>query len=86
MDAFGGPAAFLDRRCALMVDVAFHTLRDDTELKLCEGIRLIEATRTAIGRMAPCSADAFDRHILPQLRQALMDRFGLTEPPVFDVN
>jgi hypothetical protein len=86
MDVFGGPTGCLDRRCALMVDVAYQTLRNDSELKLCEGIRLIEATRTAIGRLAPSSADEFDRHVLPQLRQTLMDRFGLTEPPVFDVN
>lgn len=75
-----------DRRCRLMVDVALDTLRDDPDLKLCEGLRLIEATRVAIARFAPSAAEDFDQRVLPQLEQALMDRFGLTAPPTFDVN
>ncbi|HSN54283.1 MAG TPA: hypothetical protein VLT32_06405 [Candidatus Sulfomarinibacteraceae bacterium] len=79
-----GPA--FDQRLELMLDVTLQTLRSDPDLKLCEGLRLIEATRTAISRLAPTSVDVFDAHVLPQMRAALMERFGVTELPTGDVN
>ncbi len=75
-----------DARCELMLDVAWQTLRSDPDLKLCEGLRLIEATRTAISRLAPESVDLFEREIIPQLRSALMERFGVSELPTGKVN
>ena len=75
-----------DARCELMLDVTWQTLRSDPDLKLCEGLRLIEATRTAVGRLAPASAEHFEREILPQMRSALMDRFGLSELPAGGLN
>ncbi len=64
-----------------MLDVAWQTLRSDPDLKLCEGLRLIEATRTAISRLAPSSLDHFECRVLPEMRSTLMERFGLSELP-----
>ena len=64
-----------------MLEVTLETLRSDPDLKLCEGLRLIEATHTAMCRLAPEAIDDFEDRILPQLRQVLMDRFGVTELP-----
>ena len=75
-----------DARCELMLDVALQTLRSDPELKLCEGLRLIEATRTAISRLAPDSVEVFERDVAPRMRSALMERFGLSELPAGPVN
>ena len=75
-----------DARCELMLDVALQTLSSDPELKLCEGLRLIEATRTAVSRLAPESMDHFERKIMPRMRSALMERFGLKELPAGPVN
>lgn len=69
-----------------MLDVAFQTLRSDPELKLCEGLRLIEATRTAVSRLAPGSAARFEADVLPRMRSALMERFGLSELPANPIN
>ena len=69
-----------------MLDVTWQTLRSDPDLKLCEGLRLIDATRTAVSRLAPSSVEAFDRDVLPHLRSALMERFGLSELPAGPVN
>jgi hypothetical protein len=71
-----------DERLELMLDVTLQTLRSDPDLKLCEGLRLIEATRTAVSRMAPSSLDVFESHVLPQMRSTLMKRFGVSELPV----
>lgn len=76
----------LDARCELMLDVTWQTLRSDPELKLCEGLRLIEATRVAISRLAPESAEGLERDVVPRMRAALMERFGVTELPVKSVN
>lgn len=76
----------LDARCVLMLDVTCHTLRSDPELRLCEGLRLIEATRTAVSRLAPESLDSFETHLLPQMRSILMERFGVGELPGLAVN
>jgi hypothetical protein len=76
----------LDARSELMLDVTCRTLEEDPELKLCEGLRLIEATRTAISRMAPDSLDLFESDMLPRMRSILMERFGLSELPSGPVN
>jgi len=76
----------LDARSELMLDVTCRTLEEDPELKLCEGLRLIEATRTAISRMAPESLGLFERDMLPRMRSILMERFGLSELPPGPVN
>ena len=75
-----------DARCEFMLDVAWQTLRSDPDLKLCEGLRLIEATRTAISRLAPASMGVFESKVLPQMRSALMERFGLSELPANPIN
>ncbi len=80
----GDPCTF-EAKYEVMLDVALRTLRSDPELRLCEGLRLIEATRTAVSRHAPASLDAFDDRILPKLRQALLDRFGLVDCPECDI-
>ena len=76
----------LDARSELMLDVTCRTLEEDPELKLCEGLRLIEATRTAISRMAPDSLGLFESDMLPRMRSILMERFGLSELPSGPVN
>ena len=76
----------LDARSELMLDVTCRTLEEDPELKLCEGLRLIEATRTAISRMAPDSLGLFESDMLPRMRSILMERFGLSELPPGPVN
>jgi len=75
-----------DARCELMLDVTCRTLEEDPELLLCEGLRLIEATRKAVSRMAPESAGVFDSDILPRMRSILMTRFGLSELPSGPIN
>ena len=75
-----------DARCELMLAVALQTLRSDPDLRLCEGLRLIDATRTAVSRLAPAQSEAFERQVLPQMRSALMQRFGLSELPDSPIN
>jgi hypothetical protein len=79
-------SATFDARCVLMLDVTCQTLRSDPELKLCEGLRLIEATRTAISRIAPTSLDDFESQIMPQMRSILFERFGVVELPPQPLN
>lgn len=83
IDDFYSP---LDARSELMLDVTCRTLEEDPELKLCEGLRLIEATRTAISRMAPESLNLFESDMLPRMRSILMERFGLSELPPGPIN
>ena len=78
-------AAF-DARCVLMLDVTCQTLRSDPDLRLCEGLRLIEATRTAISRLSPTALEAFESQVLPQMRAILMERFGVVELPSHPLN
>jgi hypothetical protein len=86
MERVNLPRVGLDARCELMVEVTLDTLHGDPDLRLCEGLRLIQATRTAVGRLMPELLDDFDRVILPTLRQVLMERFGVTELPDGPVN
>jgi len=69
-----------------MLDVTRKTLKEDPDLRLCEGLRLIEATHRAVGRLAPDAVEAFESEELPSLRNILMERFGLTELPSGPVN
>jgi len=82
-DDFSSP---LDARNELMLDVTCRTLGEDPELKLCEGLRLIEAARTAIARRSPESLALFDNEVLPRMRSILMERFGLSELPPGPLN
>jgi hypothetical protein len=86
----GGDGGFsfecFDARCLLMLDVTCQTLRSDPELRLCEGLRLIEATRTAVARLAPSSLEIFETRVLPQMRSILMSRFGVAETSIPSVN
>ena len=78
--------SMVDARCELMLDVTRRTLKEDPDLRLCEGLRLIEATRTAVGRLAPEAVEAFELHELPGLREILMERFGVSELPSGPIN
>ncbi len=75
-----------DARCELMLEVTCQTLRADPELRLCEGLRLIEATRAAVARLAPDALGAFDQRVLPQMRAILFERFGVPDFPCATVN
>jgi len=75
-----------DARYELMLDVTRKTLEEDPDLRLCEGLRLIDATHTAVGRLAPEAIEAFENNELPSLRSILMERFGLSELPSGPVN
>ena len=77
---------WFDARCELMLDVTRRTLEADPDLKLCEGLRLIEATHKAVARLAPHAVDRFENHVLPDLRNTLMERFGLAELPSGPLN
>lgn len=78
--------SMVDARCELMLDVTRRTLKEDPDLRLCEGLRLIEATRTAVSRLAPEAVEAFELHELPGLREILMERFGVSELPSGPIN
>ena len=75
-----------ESRYSVMLDVAMQTLANDPDLKLCEGLRLIEATRTAVARHSPACLDIFDSRALPRLREALMHRFGMAICPDCDIH
>ena len=75
-----------EAHCELMLDVTRRTLASDPELRLCEGLRLIEATRAAMMRLAPCSLDVLESEIMPGLKNILMERFGLSELPPGPIN
>ena len=70
-----------DARYELMLDVTRKTLEEDPDLRLCEGLRLIEATHRAVGRLVPDAIDVFESEELPSLRSILMARFGVSELP-----
>jgi hypothetical protein len=66
-----------DRRCQLVLDVTYETLRSDPQLRLCEGLRLIEAARSSVARLSPASLEMLELQVIPAMRQALMERFGV---------
>jgi hypothetical protein len=69
-----------------MLDVTCKTLQSDPELRLCEGLRLIDATRKAVERLEPEASALFEAAVVPHLRAILMERFGLSELPPGPVN
>jgi len=73
-------------RYDVMLDVAMQTLANDPELKLCEGLRLIEATRRSVARYSPATLDIFDKRVLPRMRETLMHRFGMVICPECDLH
>ena len=78
--------SLVDARCELMLDVTCNTLREDPDLRLCEGLRLIEATHRAVARLAPEAMTVFEADVLPEMRHILMERFGLSELPSGPIN
>jgi hypothetical protein len=70
----------------MMFDVTYEILRSDPDLRLCEGLRLIEATRTAVARLAPDSRELFEAQVLPQMKDILMQRFGVAQSRSQTVN
>ncbi len=72
-----GPIDGFDRRCRLMVETVVDIIQSDEELKLCEGLRLLEATRTALARVDAASVQRFDLEVLPDIRRRLLERFGI---------
>lgn len=78
--------SLVDARCELMLDVTCNTLREDPDLRLCEGLRLIEATHKAVERLAPDAVGVFETEVLPCMRSILMERFGLSELPSGPIN
>lgn len=75
-----------DARYELMLDVTRKTLEEDPDLRLCEGLRLIEATHRAVGRLVPDAIEVFESEELPSLRSILMARFGVSELPPGPLN
>jgi len=71
------PGAEAEARCRLMGEVVLDIIRHDPELKLCEGLRLLEATRTAVARTDSGSLDHFEGQVLPLARRVLLERFGI---------
>jgi len=67
-----------ERSLAAIIEITLETLHSDPELKLCEGLRLIDATRTAVSRQLPHRLEDFERSILPGMRAVLLERFGLS--------
>ncbi|GEM_PF-3043772 len=70
-----------EARCRLMGEMVLDIIRSDPELKLCEGLRLLEATRSAVARMDSGSLDHFEARILPLARRTLLERFGIDPTP-----
>ncbi len=75
-----------ERRCRLIARVTLQILREDPDLTLCEGLRLVESAREAIERLAPASRDALLLETVPGLRRALLERFGITGDPRSGIN
>lgn len=73
-------------RYDVMLDVAMQTLANDPDLRLCEGLRLIEATRTAVARHSPASLTIFETRVLPRMRETLMHRFGMVACPECEIH
>jgi hypothetical protein len=65
------------RRLRLLVDVTAQMLAEDTLLTFCEGLRLIEAARTAALRLFPDKQETFDLVIRPRLERIVSERFQI---------
>ncbi len=78
--------ALLERRCRLIAEVTLEILREDPDLTLCEGIRLVDSAREAIERLAPAARDVFLSETIPALRRALLERFQITVDPRSGIN
>lgn len=76
MDCVDIPAA-TENRFRLIVGTALEIIRSDAELRFCEGLRLIEATRRSIAQLDAEMAEVFDRNCAEEMRVALMERFGI---------
>jgi hypothetical protein len=63
------------RRLRLLVDVTAQMLAEDNLLTFCEGLRLIEAARTAALRLFPDKQETFDLIIRPRLERIVSERF-----------
>jgi hypothetical protein len=63
------------RRLRLLVDVTAQMLAEDNLLTFCEGLRLIEAARTAALRLFPDKQETFDLIIRPRLERIMSERF-----------
>ncbi|MCS7182916.1 MAG: hypothetical protein NZ869_07390 [Thermoanaerobaculum sp.] len=66
------------RHMRILVDLTAQILAQDPSLKLCEALRLVEAARTAVGRMFPGKEETFDLIIRPRLERIILERFQLT--------
>ncbi len=71
------PPADPEARCRLIAEVTDAILAGDRELRLCEGLRLIEASAEAVARLAPEAAPSFRERTVPRLRRRLLGRFGI---------
>ena len=63
------------RRLHLLVDVTAQMLAEDDLLTFCEGLRLIEAARTAALKLFPDKQETFDLIIRPRLERIVSERF-----------
>lgn len=68
------------RHLRILVDLTAQMLAQDKSLKLCEALRLVEATREAVSRLFPGKEATFDLIIRPRLEQIILERFQLTPP------
>ena len=73
-------------RFRMMVEVTLGILRSDEGLRLCEGLRLIDAARRSAVRIGPDVAASFDSCVYPEMRRVLLERFGIEDLPAQAVN
>lgn len=66
------------RHMRILVDLTAQILAEDSNLKLCEALRLVEAARTAVCRLFPGKEETFDLVIRPRLERIIAERFQLT--------
>lgn len=67
------------RRLRLLVDVTAQMLAEDALLTFCEGLRLIEAARSAALRLFPDKQETFDLIIRPRLERIVSERFQVPD-------
>ncbi len=70
------------RQLRLLVDITAQVLAEDSGLTLCEGLRLVQAARTAAARLFPDNDSTFDLVIRPRLERILLERFGIASDSV----